>query len=69
LACEYNGDDPFAAAIDSLGLNSDHINWTHRQTLALAETLGANWFGALGCQKGLASSFSVPQAILKKVHQ
>ncbi|NVO08285.1 MAG: EAL domain-containing protein, partial [Rhodoferax sp.] len=39
VACESSDDVAFAAAIKSLGLNSNHVNWAHLQALAWAETL------------------------------
>jgi len=39
IACETGDDNAFATAANTLGLNSNQINWAHLQALAWAETL------------------------------
>lgn len=41
VSCESNDDAAFASAIQTLGLDSNQVNWAHLQALAWAETLGA----------------------------
>lgn len=41
VACESSDDAAYAAAIETLGLNSNQVNWAHLQALAWAETLTA----------------------------
>jgi EAL and modified HD-GYP domain-containing signal transduction protein len=39
IACESSDDAAFARSIETLKLNSNHVNWAHLQALAWAETL------------------------------